>query len=93
MPETSPRVQPRVAVEARVDRDAHPPRRPIPTGRTERLGGLPWHLRASLALLVVAWLALPLAGFLGPLLGVPWGLGLLGLSISSLVASILLGAE
>jgi hypothetical protein len=95
MPETSPRVRPRVQVEDRVDRTAHPPRREIPTiaRRRSRLGPLSPLQVLSLVLLGVAWVALPLAGLLGPLLGLWAGLGFAGLSVSSLVVSFMLGAE
>lgn len=79
-------------MEDLVDRKVHPPRRRIATtGATKE--GLPWPTRAALVLLGIFVVALPMAGILGPLLGLWAGLGCLGLAASTLVASILLGSE
>lgn len=90
-----PRVRPRVALEDRVDREVHPPRAVISTegedGTTTQ--AIHWSTKLALVLLAVFWVALPVAGLLGPLLGLWAGLALLGLAASSLTASILLGAE
>lgn len=81
-------------MEDRVDQAVHPLPPTIPTSPVEdEATGIHWTTRAALILLAVFVLALPLAGVLGPLLGLSWGLGLLGLAVSTLTASILLGAE
>lgn len=79
-------------MEDLVDRKVHPPRRRIATKETAG-EGLPWPTKAALVLLGVFVVALPMAGILGPLLGLWAGLGCLGLAASSLTASILLGSE
>lgn len=89
-------------MEDLVDRDVHPPVRRIKTDgeepdRPPRLREawpfFSWTTRAALVLLAVFVVATSLAGLLGPLLGLWAGLGLAGLALSSLVASILLGAS
>lgn len=87
-----PRVRPRVPVEDLVDRRAHPPRRPIRT-TTDQQTRPHWTTLVALSALGTFWLCLPLAGLLGPLVGLHAGLGLLGLAVSSLVVAYLLGSE
>lgn len=95
-----PRVRPRVALEERVDRVKHPPRQPLPLDGEGAAEKRAWSwkdldpaARAALIALAVFWVALPLAGFLGPMLGWPWGLGFLGLAASSLKIALLLGSD
>lgn len=81
-------------MEDLVDIGVHPPPREIRTASTEdERPPLHWTQRAALVLLAVFGLALPLAGFLGPVAGLSIGLGLLGVAVAALTASILLGAS
>jgi hypothetical protein len=76
-----------------VDTVEHPPRPTLATGarQDEDHPPLHWTTKASLGLLVVFLLALPLAGFLGPSVGLSAGLGFLGLAAAALTTSYLLG--
>lgn len=78
-----------------VDTERHPLPPTIPTEgeNAPDLQDLHWTTKAALVLLAVFVLALPLAGLLGVVHGHPLGVGFLGLAISTLTASILLGAE
>lgn len=90
----NPRVRPRVPMEDRVDTKTHPPRKVLATVPEGEGGGkLHWTTKASLVLLAVFVVVGPLGAFLVPLVGVWRGLGLVLLSVTALVASILLGAE
>lgn len=97
-----PRVRPKMPMEDLVSRDAHPPRAKIATVPDEDDGteaqdfafkAFHWTTQASLVALVVFWVALPLAGLLGPLLGLWAGLAFLGLAASSFVVFYVMGAE
>ncbi len=82
-------------METLVDVERHPARgkiRTVAEGETETMA-VSWNVKAALVLLGVFVLALPLAGLLAALAGPWWALGPLGLAVSALTASLLLGAE
>lgn len=95
-PKPTPRVTPRIPVEDRVDRKAHPPRRVLPTTTEDgprQWKDLHWTTKLALAALAVFWASVPTAGFVAAALGWMWGLGFVGLAGSSLVVSLLLGGD
>lgn len=92
---SGPRVRPRTAIADRVDKELHalPPTIPTEDDAQGFASGVHWTTIAALVLLAVFVAALPLAGFLGLLEGRSVGVGFLGLAVSTLTASYLLGSD
>lgn len=84
-----PRVEPRTPIERRVDRTVHPPRAELREADETDVAVEPmhWTTRAALALLVVFLVAAPI----GLALHFSIGAGLIGLSVTAIVVSLLLG--
>lgn len=87
----TPRVRPRVPLEALVDTTRHPPRKEIPTG-DEADRRLHWTSILALVALVSFWVNLSLAGIVATF---AWrgALAPLGIALSSLVVSYRIEAE
>lgn len=86
-----PRVRPRTSLEALVDTEKHPPRREIPTKAKDE-DRLHWTSVVALVAIFTFWVSGAVAGVLAAI-HPTWGLGPLGLAISSLVVSWRIEAE
>lgn len=88
-----PRVRPRVPMEDRVNSTVHPLPKKLRTSADGERKPLHWTTKASLTLLALFLVSGPLGAFLVPIVGVWRGLAFILLSVTALVASILMGAE